>query len=140
MQELRAHLRDDALLPLHPEQGAAGQVWTDVDKAVVLPSWHCAFGKCTAASKGWSEGSSHEAGLWDHVWTAHRNILMSIMMKCDLRSPFEGSLISEALAEQERQSCPRLGVAADRRALLHLGETFEEENARTLMRYACSCK
>ena len=149
VQELRGHLRDDVLLPLHPDQGVAGQVWTDVDKAVVLPSWHCAFGKCTAASKGWSEGSSHEAGLWDHVWTAHRDILTSIMRKYDLRSPFEGDPISEevafalyneGLAEQERQCCPRLGIATDRRALLHLGETFKEENVTTLMCYVCGCK
>ena len=147
--ELRGHLRDDVLLPLHPEHGAAGQVWTDVDQAVVLPSWHCAFGNCTAASSGWSEGSSHEGGLWNHIWTAHRQILASIMSKYDLRSPCEVGPISEevafalyneALAEQERQCCPRLGIATDRRALLHLGETFKEENVTTLMCYVCSCK
>ena len=149
VEELRGHLRDDVLLPLHPEQGITGQVWMDVDEAVVLPSWHCAFCKCAAVSKGWSEEPSHEAGLWNHVWTAHRDILTSIMRKYDLRSPFEKDPISEdvaftlyneGLAEQERQSCPRLGIATDRRALLHLGETFKEENISTLMCYVCSCK
>ena len=149
VRELRGHLRDDVLLPLHPDQGTTGQVWTDVDKALVLPSWHCAFCKCTAVSKGWSEGSSHETGLWGHVWTVHQETLTAIMRKYDLRSPFEEDRISEevaftlyneALAEQERQSCPRLGMATDRRALLHLGETFKEQNVTTLMCYVCGCK
>ena len=149
VEELRGHLRADVLLPLHPEHGAAGHVWTDVDQAVVLPSWHCAFGKCTVVSAGWTDGSSHEGGLWNHVWTAHRNILISIMKKFHLRSPFEVgpvseevafTLYNEALAEQERQCCPRLGIATDRRALLHLGETFKEDNIKTLMCYVCSCK
>ena len=133
VQELCGHLRDDVLLPLHPEHGAAGQVWTKVDQAVVLPSWHCAFDKCTAASTGWTEGSSHERGLWNHVWSAHGKCLADLMTKYDLCNPCETGAISEevaftlyneALPEQERHSCPRLGIATDRRALIHLGETF----------------
>ena len=71
------------------------------------------------------------------------------MMKYDLRSVFEMSPISEevaftlyneGLAEQERQCCPKLGIATDRRALLHLGETFKEDNVTTLMCYVCGCK
>ena len=68
--------------------------------------------------------------------------MISIMKKFHLRSPFEVgpvseevafTLYNEALAEQERQCCPRLGIATDRRALLHLGETFKEDNIKTLM-------
>ena len=149
VQELGGHLRDEVLLPLHPEPDSAQHVWTDVDKAVVLPSWHCAFCRCTAVSAGWSEGASHERDLWTHVWTAHRQTLVSMMRKFDLRNPAEISpeseevaftLYNEALAEKERQSCPKLGIATDRRALLHLGETFKEDSVKTLMCYVCSCK
>ena len=75
--------------------------------------------------------------------------LADIAMKHDVRSPcevapmseeFALTLYSEALAEQERQLCPRRGVATDRRALLHLGATFKGENVKTLMLCACSSK
>ena len=62
--ELCRLLRSDVLLPLHPDFGDAGVVWKRVDEAVVLPSWHCAFLGCAAASSGWHESSSHKDGLW----------------------------------------------------------------------------
>ena len=74
VREWRGQLRDDALLPLHPGPGAAGQVWADVDQAVVLPSWRGAFGNCAAASAGRGDGSSREGGLRNHAWTARGKI------------------------------------------------------------------
>ena len=145
-QEVRRLLRRDALLPMHPDLGEAGVAWTRVDEAVVLPAWHCAFQGCTACSAGWEERSSHEAGLWNHLWNAHRTDLEGVTRKYKLLEHVLAgeevalTLYTEALAEVEREGCPRVGVATDRRAMLHLGETFKDDNVSTLMCFICGCK
>ena len=35
---------------------------------------------------------------------------------------------------------PRVGHSVDRRTLLHLGETFQEDNVKCLMCFVCGCK
>ena len=134
------------LLPLHPEIGHLGTVWTRVQDAIVLPAWHCTFQGCTATSAGWSVGSSHEGGLWDHIWGAHKEVMTRIIRKHKLNEPFleipeiAFTLYNQALAEKESYSCPRLGIATDRRAMLHLGEVFRESSIATIMCFICGCK
>ena len=148
VRELCALLRHDVLLPMHPDLGTLGVVWTQLDEAVVLPSWHCAFRDCTAASPAWCKHNTHESGLWDHIWRfgGHKIALMSIIKKWSLHEQFLAmeevafTLYNEALAEMERENCPRLGLATDRRALLHLGEIFTEDNVSSLMCFVCGCK
>ena len=50
------------------------------------------------------------------------------------------TLCSEDLAGQERRRCPRLGLAADRPALLQLGVAFKGENVATPMCCARGCE
>ena len=137
-------LRDDVLLPLRPNDKES--VWTDVNTALVLPSWHCAFRGCASCSAGWVKGDSHEKGLWTHLWESHKEAFVRIIDVHDLLSGMSTheevalALYNAGLAEKERGGCPKVGVATDRRALLHLGETFYEENVATLMCFICGCK
>ena len=150
VESLCGELRDEVLLPLEPRSGNTSEVWTAVDQALVLPSWHCAFRGCPHTSTNWNSSSTSEAGLWDHVWSVHK---ASFWEKISKRSGFNlqeeshlrleeiaFTLYNAALAEKERQCCPLLGVATDRRALLHLGEVFTEDNVSTLMCFICGCK
>ena len=50
------------------------------------------------------------------------------------------TLYSTALAEKERLSCPRVGLATDRRTLGHMGEVFFEDNVKVLICFVCGCK
>ena len=50
------------------------------------------------------------------------------------------TLVNQAYIEQERKSCPQVGLATDRRSLRHLGEVFFEENVEVLMCFVCGCK
>ena len=146
--KLRGLLRSNVLLPLDPSGGRTDSVWTDVSKALVLPSWHCAFAGCAEASCGWQAGDSHEEGLWNHLWISgkHKIILLSLVEEYNLNESSLNSeeaaftLYNQALLEAERESCPLRGLATDRRAALHLGEVFTEDNVSTLMCFICSCK
>ena len=141
------HLREDVLLPLHPDPGETGATWTQVDKALVLPSWHCSFLGCAACCQRTTD-SNHEAGLWQHIWNAstHRPLLTKVIRNHKLQETHMAieevafTLYNQALAEKERQSCPLLGVATDRRSLAHLREVFYEENVATLICFVCGCK
>ena len=141
------HLREDVLLPLHPDPGETGATWTQVDKALVLPSWHCSFLGCAACCQRQTD-SNHEAGLWQHIWNAstHRPLLTKVIRNHKLQETHMAieevafTLYNQALAEKERQSCPVLGVATDRRSLAHLREVFYEENVATLICFVCGCK
>ena len=147
-RDLCALLRDEVCLPLHPDFGESGTIYKRVDTAIVLPSWHCAFDGCAAASSGQTGDTNHEAGLWHHIWTggSHKKTLQQLLTKHSLNeSHMRGeetafTLYNQALAEKERQSCPLVGVATDRRALLHVGEVFKEDNVTTLMCFICGCK
>ena len=76
----------------------------------------------------------------------HRAEFDRIVRKCKLREHVLAeeevafTLYNEALAEVEREGCPRVGVATDRRAMLHLGETFADDNVATIMCFICGCK
>ena len=50
------------------------------------------------------------------------------------------TLYAAALQENERRSCPRLGIATERRTLQHVGEVFYEDNVLTLICFMCNCK
>jgi hypothetical protein len=140
-------LRENVLLPLHPDLGEMGVAYTKVDTPVVLPSWHCAIQGCTACSRRRASENS-EAGLWKHIWDwgTHRRLLTDIMAKYGLREPHLDAeevaftLYGQALNEKERSSCPLVGAATDRRTLQHLGEVFYEDNVSTLMCFICGCK
>ena len=140
------HLRSDVLLPLHPDHGGTGNVRAKVDDPLVLPAWHCAFAGCSATSGGWPTGCNHEAGLWNHIWQEHSHTLTEIMKEYKLREPYLDrkeiafAMYNESLAEMECRSCPLRGMAADRRALLHLGEVFHESSIATIMCFICGCK
>jgi len=144
------YLRSDVLLPMHPVTGASGAVWTAVDEAVVLPSCHCAFRDCTFSEcgSGAVPRNSHEEGLWNHIWRAsgHQKILRQLIQQYRLQDSFSElqetafALYNQGLLEQERLTCPLLGVATDRRCLSHLREVFHEENAEVLMCFICGCK
>eukprot|EP00973_Karenia_brevis_P090892 12404871-Karenia_brevis.AAC.1 len=105
-----------------------GVVWKDVDKPVALPAWHCAFQGCYACSEKWQERNNHQHDLWQHVWSAHQKDLRQIIVQFSVLDDFLDlkevafTLYSQALLESERESCPLLGAATDRRALSHLGE------------------
>ena len=76
----------------------------------------------------------------------HQKTLRELITDHSLHEPFLSleevafTLYNEALAEMEREACPKLGLATERRALLHLGEVFKEDNVATLMCFICSCK
>jgi hypothetical protein len=64
------HLREELTLPLDPSLEKQSEIWSRVDEAVVLPTWHCGFrscsvNSCTCASK---ESLNHEKGIWQHIW------------------------------------------------------------------------
>lgn len=53
------------------------------------------------------------------------------------------ALLVAAMTEKERRNpCMvlRVGLSVDRRTLVHLGETFEENNIKCLMCFVCGCK
>lgn len=146
--ELQKLLRSDVLLPLHPQLKHMGQVWKNVDTAVVLPAWHCAFHGCTSTSEKWEARNNHQSDLWNHIWNpkTHRKELVEIINKFRLTDNFLDlgevafTLYNQALLECERDSCPSVGIATDRRVLCHLGEVFYEDNISTLICFICNCK
>ena len=115
---------------------------------MVLPLWHCAFQGCTVTSSSLHGNTNHEEGLWHHLWKSgtHKQALLKLINKYRLQDSFLDleetafTLFNQALAESQRQSCPLLGIATDRRSLLHLGEVFREDNVTTLMCFLCGCK
>ena len=53
------------------------------------------------------------------------------------------AVLVAAMIEKERRSpsmVPRVGLSVDRRTLVHLGETFDEDNIKCLMCFVCGCK
>ena len=135
---------------MEPREELPKQVWNDVDEAVVLPAWHCGFRGCkaTSASSPSKTMNNHEFGLWHHIWhtTAHKQVLEDILAKYTLKEDFCNAeetaftLVNQAYMKKERKSCPRVGIATDRRSLSHLGEVFFEENVQVLMCFICGCK
>ena len=155
-EELCKKLRDEVLLPLASSDTSGTVVFTDVEKAVVLPPWHCPFHNCCVAETQLNASDKHEYKLWRHVWhdtapnVSHAPLLRQIIVKYNLRQTvFPESrhleevafaLLSRAMLAKERELCPRLGLATDRRTLAHVGEVFREEEVKTLMCYVCACK
>ena len=144
------YLRNDLLLPLDPTLAEKTEVWNRVEQGVVLPMWHCGFRGCSATSCNvvTPGPGNHERGMWQHIWhtPAHRQILDQIVTKYKLTETFcrkeetAFTLVNQAYIEQERKSCPQVGLATDRRSLRHLGEVFFEENVEVLMCFVCGCK
>ena len=64
------HLREDLTLPMDPRSDHASKAWTDVDTAVVLPTWHCGFRDCSSNScnEKMYVQQNHEYGMWHHIW------------------------------------------------------------------------
>ena len=145
------HLREDLTLPMDPRSDHASKAWTDVDTAVVLPTWHCGFRDCSSNScnQKMFMQQNHEYGIWHHIWhtAKHKEVLSNIIEKYDLTEKkvkdveeTAFTLMNQAYMMKERQSCPCLGIATDRRSLSHLGEVFFEDNVEVLMCFICGCK
>ena len=148
------YLREDLTLPMDPRCDHESKVWTDVDTGVVLPTWHCGFRECSSNScnQKMYVQQNHEYGMWHHVWhtAKHKEILLKLILKYDLTEKVKDdrkheeetafTLMNQAYMMKERQSCPRLGIATDRRSLCHLGEVFFEDNVEVLMCFICGCK
>ena len=111
---LSTHLRADVLLPLHPQESAAGEVWTDVKSGIILPPWHCAFVGCRATELTVEGCRYHEENVWQHVWKSgtHRSVLRDYIQEFRLCSSGQAeeevafTLYGLALAEKERACCP----------------------------------
>ena len=146
--ELSTHLRDDVLLPYAPQVAQKKTLWTDVKQGIVLPPWHCAFQGCHAMPSDLPTCEKHEYNLWQHIWTSgtHQPLLRQVIAKYHLRRACAGyeetafTLYSRSLLEKERECCPRLGLATDRRTLGYVGEVFHEENVKVLICFICGCK
>ena len=151
-EEVGTHLREEVLLPLCPEDTEHKAVFTQVQRGVILPPWHCAFRGCTAVEKHLSTCDKHELNLWQHIWSGkseketHSGTLTKIVDKHGLKHSMLNleevafTLCSMALLDKERTACPRLGLATDRRTLGHLGEVFCEEQVHVYMCFICGCK
>ena len=154
-RELCQELRDEVLLPLDPSDATGTLVFSDVEEAVVLPPWHCSFAGCSATERQLKAGDKHEYNLWRHVWqetasnASHAPLLKKIISKYGLTRTVHPearhleeiafTLLSGALLAKERELCPNVGLATDRRALGHVGEIFREDSVKTLMCYVCAC-
>ena len=96
--------------------------------------------------------------LWSHVWGAenfselgkHRHDLGAVV-RLHLSSYLESSnpqstrewafsILQEAIAMKCREKMEIVGVARDRRALLHVEEVFTEPNCKVLMCFVCNTK
>ena len=140
-------MRLEVQSPLHPDLGNMNVVWTDMNEALRLPSWHFSFEGCTAGGSG---RSNHEKEVWEHLWSAHRRELIQFVNQYQLQEPFTGfdsmqeetafALYTEALCECERRSVPKLDIATDCRALNHVGEVIREDNISTLICFISNCK
>lgn len=149
--DLMELLRDDVWLPLKPR---SNDVVTskDVQSGIIFPPWHCTFQNCDVVAQNLSKLVSHEAEVWSHIWGtdaqsgAHRAALKGIIGKHRLRRTNQEereiafTLYSKALQTKERAGVPAVGLATDRRAMLHLGEVFYEENIQAVMCFICGCK
>ena len=145
------HFRGDLTLPLDPMHEEGNKVWSEVDHAVKLPTWHCRFRDCKSNSdnQGCSSHVNHELGVWMHLWNTkeHTQVLRELINKYSLtdggavalaESAF--ALVTSAALLRERQNCPLVGIATDRRSHAHLKEVFYEENVTVTMCFVCGCK
>ena len=146
--ELQASLRHQLTLPVDPRSSEADQVWNDVKKGVSLPRWHCCFSKCRECGIASEENSCYEHKWWSHIWQTpqHKRTLESLINKHKLLQSSEKpkdvafTLLLQAIAEQERQTVPLVGLATDRRTLNHIGEVLKDDRIKTIMCFICSCK
>ena len=84
-------------------------------------------------------GCSHECGLWQHLWhnRDHKHVLKDILQKYALvekdysEEEAAFTLVNQAYLMKEEEACPVVGLSTDRRALVHLGEVFYEDNVET---------
>ena len=81
-------LRSDVLLPLQPTLGHLGVVWKQVDEAIALPAWHCAFAKCSVTSASWDPKKSNEGGLWQHICGKHKPELQKVIAEYKLQEKY----------------------------------------------------
>lgn len=81
----------------------------------------------------------HERNLWRHISSmgTHKKVLCDIFSKYSLNRPAADAqetaftLYGMALAHKERQGCPIVGLATDRRTLTHVGEVFQQTKGKT---------
>ena len=72
--------------------------------------------------------------------------LLKLMQKYSLQQHFEDqeyvafSLLSEAVAVQERKHMPLVGASVDRRALQSVGEVFNKNHLSVMICIICGCK
>ena len=106
------------------------------------------FKGCSAVDVDPNATVSHERSLWQHVCSTadHRRFLSKVIADFNLQENYMDlqetacTLLGQAIAEQERRSCPARGMATDRRALAHVGEVFQDGKIQTLVFFICSSK
>ena len=107
------------------------------------------FAGCLACSEdNTSKVIVQEKGIWQHIWKEkkHPSILIKLIQKCNLQQDFRNqehvafSLLSEAIAVDERRHIPLVGASLDRRALQSVGEVFNKDHISVLICCMCGCK
>ena len=139
-------LRFDVTMPVGTE-GCEMDGSTDLNAGLLLSLWHRPFLGCKHCWQSRDSGS-HKKAWWKHVWetTEHQDILTHALkhvdgkfLSCpgsDLKSDREEltyALLIGAMTRKERANpfgVPRVGHSVDRRTLLHLGETFQEDKVK----------
>ena len=123
----------------------------DPDSGIALPLWHCPFRDCCFCWHSTDVATNHEKAWWQHVWqtASHKTICLRSLREAGMAVSTHElpetvfAVLIAAMTEQERRSLymvPQVGISIDRRTLVHLGETFDEENTKCLMCFVCGCK
>ena len=124
---------------------------TDLESGISLPPWHCPFRDCRCCWQSDDVERNHEKAWWQHVWhtashkaTCLKSLQIAKIAVADTELPETVfAVLIAAMTEKERRNpcmVPRVGLSVDRRTLVHLGETFEEDNIKCLMCFVCGCK
>ena len=134
-----------------PPQPCALDCKIEPDSGIALPLWHCPFRDCHICWHSNDVANNHEKAWWQHVWqtASHKTLCLKALQEVGITVPDQElpetvfAVLIAAMTEQERRSLymvPPVGISIDRRTLVHLGETFEEENIKCLMCFVCGCK
>ena len=150
MRYLEEHLKEDVTMPFQSDW-CSMDCDADLESGISLPPWHCPFLDCRCCWQSDDVEKNHEEAWWQHVWhtVSHKVVcLKSLQMAnlavadADLPETVFALLVAAMTEKERRNPCmvPRVGLAVDRRTLVHLGETFEENNIKCLMCFVCGCK
>ena len=142
---LRAHVT----LPAKPD---APNSPIEFHSDVILPACSCAFRGCTwqlrcSEPKGLPTDHHHVEHPWDrelrqHVLSRHHEDIVENVPE-DLSGMISAdtawAIYKQALAVQERQGFPIVGVPVDRRSFEYTLRVYNDDRIRSLMCCACAC-